>query len=162
MKNDSDAPGPGSVYWAAIEPIWYSISIYDGPEVFLAQSRAVPRQLRHLFACHWCQSEVCNGGFHQFFSNPTGVLAPEACVGYAAIGMPGCAKVIREAMGFFGLPYPRDRNKRHEMLRASPGEDREKHHPFTAMDTRFYDLINSEGGGFFHAADVYAGKIVRE
>ncbi|WP_369973953.1 DUF4375 domain-containing protein [Polaromonas sp. SP1] len=32
---------------------------------------------RHLFAVHWCQSEICNGGFMQFFANSTGVLAPE-------------------------------------------------------------------------------------
>ena len=78
---------PGEIYWRAVDPIWHSISIYDGPRVFLRQFGKVPVHLGLLLAAHWCRSEVFNGGFHQFFSNPTGVLAPEAVSGFKAIGL---------------------------------------------------------------------------
>ena len=57
---------PGERYWAAVVPILDSISIYDGPEIFLSQFTSVQIGPGHLFAAHWCQSEICNGGFHQF------------------------------------------------------------------------------------------------
>ncbi|WP_164468170.1 DMP19 family protein [Caulobacter vibrioides] len=49
--------------------------------MFLAGFSAVPTPSKHLLATHWLQSEVHNGGFSQFFSNSTGVLAPEAVAG---------------------------------------------------------------------------------
>lgn len=150
---------PGSIYWAAVEPIWKSISIYDGPEDFLGQFAAVRIELGHLFAAHWCQSEVCNGGFHQFFHNSTGVLAPEAAAGFVAIGMLGCAGVVAQAIEHFGAPYPRDRGDRMESLRAVSGQKREEWNPFTKLDSRFYELLKNENGGFAIAADRYADKI---
>ena len=77
-KRTTGASKPPDSYWRLLEPIWDSVSIYDGPKTFLRQYRRLPRAVGHLFAAHWCQSEICNGGFHQFFGNSTGVLAPEA------------------------------------------------------------------------------------
>jgi Domain of unknown function (DUF4375) len=91
---------PGEVYWSLVEPFWGKISIYDGAEQFLRQFRALPKHVGHLFAGHWCQSEVCNGGFHQFFWNPTGILAPEALQAYQAIGIPVWAAIVKEAMQY--------------------------------------------------------------
>ena len=141
---------PGSIYWAAVEPFWKQISIHEGPATFCRQFAAVPREVGHLFAAHWCQSEVCNGGFHQFFSNSTGVLAPEAATGFATIGMPGCQATILEAMDVFGHPYPRERDARIERL-ASLDRD-----AFGELDCRFYDLLDSENCGFDQSADAYA------
>jgi hypothetical protein len=148
----------GEKYWKAIEPIWKAISIYDGPELFLAQYQKVPPALGHLFAAHWCRSEVYNGGFHQFFTNWTGVLAPEAVEGFRAIGLDDCATVIEEAMKFFGNVYPRDRHQRCEVLASIPGRTREEWDPFYQLDERFYDLIDLENGGFDEAADKYASR----
>ncbi|HWE95948.1 MAG TPA: DUF4375 domain-containing protein [Tepidisphaeraceae bacterium] len=144
---------PGDRYWAAIEPIWESISIYRGPEVFAEQYEKVSRKLGHLFATHWCQSEVCNGGFHQFFSNPTGVLAPEAAAGFGAIGMPRCAAIVSDAMTRLGNPYPRD-----QMLRRAKLADVGGTESFRGLDKRFYDELESESGGFSKAADAYADR----
>jgi hypothetical protein len=146
----------GSAYAEAIEPIWKRISIYDGPEVFLEQFMAVPTKLGNLFAAHWCQSEVCNGGFHQFFTNSTGVLAPEAVTGFAVIGMPDCSRVVADAMAYFASPYPRDQSSRISKLRPVAGQSRREWDPFTKMDSRFYDRLKNENGGFKRAADVYA------
>jgi hypothetical protein len=109
-----------SEYGRLIEPIWNSISIYDGPHAFLKQFGTVRPEVGHLFAAHWCQSEVCNGGFHQFFYNDTGVLAPEALAGFRAIGLHDWAEILNEAMRFFGKRYPRDRRKRQKQLDRVP------------------------------------------
>ena len=74
---------------ASLYPIWDAINIYDGPEVFLTTLNHVSREAGLLFAAYFCQTEVCNGGFHQFFFNSTGVLAPEAVDGFTAIGQTG-------------------------------------------------------------------------
>ena len=46
----------------------------------------------------------------------TGVLAPEAAEAFSEMGMFDAAKVLREAMGVFGEPYPRDRAERVEFM----------------------------------------------
>ena len=70
-------------YFDLIEPIWEQVSIYDGEAVFLRQFGAIAERQKHVLAAHWCQSEVCNGGFLQFFHNSTGVLCPEAVTGFS-------------------------------------------------------------------------------
>jgi hypothetical protein len=57
---------PGERYCNAIEPIWDTIEI-DSPESFQSTFSRVPAELGLLYAAHFCQSEVCNGGFAQFF-----------------------------------------------------------------------------------------------
>ncbi len=144
----------GEKYWQMIEPFWEFISIYEGPKTFLNQFRKVKPRVGHLFAAHWLYSEVCNGGFHQFFSNPTGVLAPEAAEGFRAIGLEDCAAVIEESIGFFGSSYRREQEKRNEILDSVSGSTREEGDPFVRLDERFYKLV--EGDRFFKAADEYA------
>jgi hypothetical protein len=147
---------PGEKYWNEIEHIWEQISIYDGPEVFLKQYSQVTPKQQILFASHWAQSEIRNGGLHQFFSNSTGVLAPEAVAGYRALKMPECALVIEKAMRFFGPSYPRDSEKRNESLDAYENEHEEEWDPFVEMDDSFFDLIDEEAGGYLAAADSLA------
>ena len=146
----------GDKYWQMIEPFWESISIYDGPKIFLSQFRKVTPQVGNLFAAHWLYSEVCNGGFHQFFSNPTGILAPEAVEGFRAIGLDDCAAVIEEAIQFFGKGYPREQEERSEILDSIEGSEEEEWNPFFKLDDRFYKLV--EGDRFLKAADEYAGN----
>lgn len=143
-----------SEYWKAVEAVWTSISIYDGPAVFLQQYRRVKPEVGLLFAAHWLYSEVCNGGFHQFFSNSTGVLAPEAARGFRAIGLQDSADLIEKAMQWFGEPYPRERVERIDRLGSLTGENREEWDPFLKLDEEFYDQL--EAGLFDRAADEYA------
>lgn len=165
MKSERD--NSGEIYWKAIEPIWKKISIYDGGDVFLKQFGAVRPELGHLFAAHWCKSEIDNGGFHQFFYNPTGVLAPEAAEGFQAIGLSDTAELIREAIKSFGSPYPREQEVRMAFLDAITGNSRAKWDPFYKLDNRFYDSLNQPGKTsigeagmrFYIAADDYALRI---
>lgn len=141
-------PQPGDAYRAALEPIWKLISVSAGEAMFLDQFKRAPRQLGDLFAAHWCQSEVRNGGFHQFFQNPTGVLAPEALAAFRAIGMLEAAAVLDEAMRVFAAPWPRAQAERQRVI---PGA-----HHFRTLDTRFFAALRAGADGFEGAADRYA------
>lgn len=133
-----------------MDPVWDVINIYDGEKAFLLSFSKVRRETGLLYASHLCQSEVCNGGFGQFFSNSTGVLAPEAIEGFRAIGQLKVAAVIDRACAALGLPYPRDREARQGRLKFA---DRDL---LNALNLEFYDLIWVEASGFLSAADSYA------
>jgi len=142
-------------YWDAIEPIWDDVDI-DTPESFLSSLSTVPPELGLLYAAHFCQSEICNGGFRQFFRNSTGVLAPEAVKGFEAISQPQLANVLSQAMALLGAPYLRERKARQEVL-----EKRKTAGAFEPLEEEFYKPISSENGGFESAADAYAARIAR-
>jgi hypothetical protein len=139
-------------YWRLIEPIWDKIDI-DGVSVFLGSYARAPRQAALLYAAHFCQSEICNGGFYQLFHNSTGVLVPEAIEGFRTIGQSKIAGIVGTAASLLGSPYPRDRDMRRSVLTAL---DRNR---FAALDNEFYSLITDENGGFENAADRYAAQI---
>ncbi len=151
-------------YWLLIEPYWEKISIYDGPEQFLREFQKAPLTVRNLFASHWLQSEVLNGGFGQFFDNSTGVLAPEAADGFLAIGMPETSKFIRHVMSGFGEIYPRDREQRVEFLEdfydnaESAGKEYAANPLSSYLDEDFFELVESENGGFWVSANRYAER----
>ena len=162
-------------YWELIEPYWNVFDIYNGPEGFESSIRGAPRCAALLYAAHFCQSEVHNGGFLQFFWNNTGVLAPEAIEGYAVIGMPTLASLVREAAATLGSPYPRDRDDRWNALLTASGHtsrnlkgifkkqqnlylafaEATKKLPFDSLDRQFWQAARTENGGFDNAATRY-------
>jgi hypothetical protein len=163
-------PKPGSVSWNVVAPYWEPVDIYSGGDVFLRTFARVPEPIGHLLAVTWCQSEVCNGGFHQFFTNSYGVLAPEAAQGFRAINMPAAAGVVEEAMAWFGTPYPRDDQQRDRLLAIFGGDlddededaDEREWNPFCDLDGRFADAIGDEDGWgpLDDATDEYALRTV--
>ncbi|MGH8465475.1 MAG: DMP19 family protein [Pseudomonas sp.] len=146
-------------YWTLVEPIWDTVSIYDGADVFLQQYTASPEASRVLFAAHWCQSEINNGGFEQFFSNSTGVLAPEGVQAFRALGLPRTAELIDKAMAVFGPKYPRERTEREDALDKVWDDVDEDTDPFGNLDDSFFELVETENGGFESAADRYAAAV---
>src|SRR5690606_38992919 len=123
-----------------------------GADRFLREFASAPEPVGHLFAAHWLQSEVRNGGFDQFFANSTGVLAPEAELGFKAIGMPNAAAVIAEQMAWFGPVYPREREDRERKLEKG---SRLLSRLFAARgartprgDEEFWTLLKHENEGF--------------
>lgn len=131
-------------YWRLVEPYWDAVSIYDGWDTFARQFAALPMSSKHLYATHWTQSEVQNGGLDQFFQNDTGILAPEAVEGFRALGMPHTAELLTDAMSIFGAQYPRDRMAR--MNATIP----------VSIENQFSELLEAEAGGFWEAADRFA------
>jgi len=147
---------PGERYWRLIEPVWAVTDIYAEWSHFQPQFVRLTVKQAYLFAAHWCQSEVRNGGFFQFYSNPTGILAPEAATGLRAIGLWKCAAVVEETLAFFGASYPREQAARVERLERVIGENWDERDPFSLLNERFYSLLDTEAGGFLRAADRYA------
>ena len=158
MPTNADPYRPGDLAWEIVGRVEDSASIHDGPEVFLTQFEALSGPERHLLATHWCNHEVCNGGFQQFFGNSTGVLAPEAVAGYRALGLPKVAATVARAMNCFGNSYPRDRGMRCAMIdqlsSTSPGGKT----PFDELDEQYYSLLPDDAFG--RAADTYAANHV--
>ena len=109
------------------------------PEAWLRRYEAVPERARNLFCVHWTHLEVHNGGFSQYFSNSTGVLAPEAVIGFRAIGLPEVAQVIAGAMERVGRPYPRDRSLRQRAVGVH-----DERLDFAPEDARFFELADSK------------------
>lgn len=143
-------------YWTLIDEAFDKVSIYDGHEVYSKQISAYPEHVRHLLAAHWCQSEIFNGGFDQFFRNPTGVLAPEAEVGFRAIGMPKAAGLVATAISRFGPVYPRDREERNNAMASLPNDGSPAFlglgRCFGDLDDPFYECTDD----LFSFADAYA------
>jgi hypothetical protein len=128
-------------YWQIIEPIWYDEELNsDVPQVFLKRFSKLSESQKVLYPVHWLESEVCNGGLHQFFSNTTGILAPEAVLGFQAIGLTDFAELIEKSMSFFGEYYPREREKRQELLDLFDEENKDTWNPFEETDKKFDDL----------------------
>jgi Domain of unknown function (DUF4375) len=150
---------PGERYWAFIEPFADDVSIFDGPEIFLRQFVRIPERARNLLAAHWCVAEVSNGGFHQFFFNSTGVLAPEAAAALNAMGLPLLGRLVATAMAVLGSDYPRDQDERQDRLDALCPDDEDSPAKFESMNEEFYQLLATEGGGWESAADSYAARI---
>jgi hypothetical protein len=157
-------PERGGVGWNVVAPYWGTVDIHGGEYLFLRTFAEVPEPVGHLLAVTWCRSEVCNGGFHQFFTNGTGVLAPEAARGFRAINMPAAAETVEEAMALFGTPYPRDDQQRQRFLSSFGGDadddDEREWNPFCDLDDRFYAAIGD--GLLDDAVDEYALRTVPE
>ena len=92
---------PAALAWAVIAPAYDAVSFYDGPDVLAESMRPLTPGQRALLALHWCVAEVSNGGFDQFFLNPTGLLARDAADGFHRIGVPEAADLITRARAIF-------------------------------------------------------------
>jgi Domain of unknown function (DUF4375) len=141
-------------YWRLVDPVWEQIDIYSGAGVFLETYTAANREAGLLFAAHFAQSEICNGGFKQLFSNSTGVLVPEAVEGFRVIGMGETANILSAAMRLLGESYPRERGERQSVL---AGLDKET---LNRLDEKFFVLIETENGGFIQSADKFVSQLL--
>ena len=90
-------PDDAELAWKVIAPAYDAVDIYSGPTAFLESLQPLTRGQRALLAINWCVAEVHNGGFLQFFDNPTAVVAAEAVTGLRLIGVPEGAELILAA-----------------------------------------------------------------
>ena len=122
-------------------------------EEFWPERLNQPRELQLLWAASYCYCDTFNGGFHQFFTNYTGVLAPEAVEGFRMIGLADCAEIVAEAMEYFGHPYPRSPEECTRLIPPWP-EDQDDG-PFDDLDNAFCERM---GDRFDDAADKFAER----
>ena len=146
-------------YWDRVEPFWNDLPT-DDPSAYAEFYRNMPPVSGHLITTHWVFSEVCNGGLHQLFTNPTGVVVPEAVAGFRAMGLAELADILSEAAAFFGPAYPREQMARIDALDryAERTGDPDDWNPFEQLDDRSYDALDleAEEDAYTARADAFA------
>jgi hypothetical protein len=119
--------------FAVIDPVWNSVSIYDGLRKYNEDLSRFSEHQRLVLACHWYIAEVNNGGHHQFYSNSTGIVWADALHGFRAVGLPQVADILDESIIRMGGAPCFDRDERQRTLeRLEPN--------FDDLDKRFYAL----------------------
>ncbi len=105
---------------------------------------ALFREEQEVLALYWLEVEVLNGGFHQYFCNSAGDLAPLAVSGLKRIDAPVALGLLETAMAnLCAGEYPTDRDSRWDALSALGEEPdvfddvgdrfREQREPFREM-----------------------------
>lgn len=117
--------------YRVIEPVWWSVSIYDGEKQYNKDLAKFTKPQRYVFAIEWYLSEVNNGGHDQFYYNSTGIVWEDAMKGFQEIGASENYDIIKESAVMLGGKPNKDREKRHDEL--------EKYEPdFSELDDRYY------------------------
>lgn len=99
-----------------MQPLWFTVSIYDGIDVYNENLSHFTQEQRRMFALIWYDSEVSNGGHEQFFCNSTGIVWKDALEGMRMIGADGIAENFQKAIDLFGGKVPYERSEREEKL----------------------------------------------
>lgn len=121
--------------FSIIEPLWWSVSIYDGEQRYLEDLKRFTEPQRYVFAIEWYLAEVDNGGHDQFYFNSTGIVWEDALNGFIAIGLENNYLILKESAERLGGKPSKDRSVRQGQM--------EKHEPqFNDLDERLYE---SEG-----------------
>lgn len=132
--------------------IWNEQPISDDPAVFLDWFHGLTEVQQILFPTQWLCAEVYNGGFRQYFSNSTGLHAPEAIQGFRRLGLEDIAILVETAVAIFGDSFPRVREVRENFLESRSSETTEWN-PFMAIDDEFYEIIKIPGRPDFYDED---------
>lgn len=111
LINAKDAQG-------VIEPLWWSVSIYDGESQYEEDLMPFTKPQRYLFAIQWYVAEVNNGGHYQFYDNSCGIVWEDAMRGFESIGAQKNADIIKESANRMGGNPSKDREKRQEQLES--------------------------------------------
>ena len=101
---------------AVIDPVWWSVSIYDGEEKYEEDLKHFTVPQRYVFAIQWYSAEVNNGGHDQFYYNSTGIVWEDALKGFEAIGALKNASIVQESAVRMGGRPSKDRDKRNDQL----------------------------------------------
>ena len=125
-----------------VDPLWWSVSIYDGKEQYEKDLESFNTSQRGIFAILWYSGEVCNGGHDQFLYNSTGIVWEDALKGFEMISADKCAENLRDVIKKCGGSIPFDRGEREEMLdriTTDPDNEDESIDLFEENDSVFYD-----------------------
>lgn len=138
-----DVADDGELVGRALAPAYHAVSIYDGAEVLAAHLGRLTGGQRALLALHWCISETMNGGFDQFFLNPSGLLADEARAAFERIGVPEAAALLSAAAPLFASRPPDPDPDDPEFDEADEDERFQAYRArYEPLEERFYALID--------------------
>lgn len=91
--------------WDILDPIYWTIDIYNSYEEYLKSSKNFTLEQRYLNAISWYFMEVNNGGHFQFFDNSTGIVWEDALNGLKEFGMEELADNFKTVVDLFGEVY---------------------------------------------------------
>jgi hypothetical protein len=118
-----------------IEPLWCSVSIYDGEERYNSDLQSFSSSQRYIFAIQWYVAEVNNGGHDQFYFNSTGIVWQDALKGFQEIGHKQAYNILKESADRLGGSPSMDRNERQEQLNNCNAD-------FEDLDNEFYNITD--------------------
>lgn len=119
-----------------IEPLWFTVSIYDDYAKYNADLQKFSLPQRYIFAIQWYLAETYNGGHDQFFFNSTGIVWKDVLEGFGVIGLDECAEILSEAARRMGGSPSFDREERWEQQEEHNAE-------FDDLDKRLYSIDES-------------------
>ena len=131
--------------WRVIAPAYQAVSLGDGPDALARDLQSLTPGQRAILAMHWCVAETLNGGFDQFFTNPSGLLADEALIGFERLGVPQAASILRTARAILASRPPEaDRNS--EDFDEAGEADRFDAYlaRYEPLHDAFYDIVEGE------------------
>jgi len=151
-------------YWKLVDSVLEKISFDTSTEKFFEQFNKLSAPEQNLFAAHCCYSEVVNGGFYQFFANPSGILAPESVKGFQAVDLSNCAELISKAITIFGADFPRHEEQRNELLDSFANLNEGQWNPFEKLDDEIYECLEIASNNFLfeQKAELYAKNFFGE
>jgi len=115
-----------------IEPLWWSVSIYNGEEKYESDLEPFTKPQRYVFAIQWYSAEVNNGGHCQFYDNSTGIVWEDALKGFELIGARCNIDIIKESANRMGGKPNKDRELRQEQMTSYNSE-------FGDLDKLYYE-----------------------
>ena len=111
MKNFKDI-------WDILEPIYWTIDIYNSYEKHLQSAEPFTLEQRYLNAINWYFMEVNNGGHFQFLDNSTGIVWEDVLKGFRLFGMTELADNFQKVVDLFGGSIPFDNEERWNALES--------------------------------------------
>ncbi|MFV0394281.1 MAG: DMP19 family protein [Coprobacillaceae bacterium] len=130
-KEDIYTGDPQSI----IEPLWYSVSIYEGEEKYNQDLQLFSLPQRYIFAIQWYVAEVNNGGHDQFYSNSTGIVWKDALAGFEQIKHVTAYNILKESANRLGGSPSMNRDERNNQLDKLNSN-------FTDLDNAFYKITD--------------------
>jgi Domain of unknown function (DUF4375) len=153
------------IYWPIVESAVDKIGVnWENSAEFWSSFANLSSKEQLLISAHFCDSEICNGGFLQLFSNITGILSGHAQQAFLQFGMPNTAAVFEKALLWFFPEEPLIREKRVEKLTLYrsmielqiPNAQRSDWDPFLELDELYYNLKEEENGGFLFSINEFS------
>lgn len=122
-----------------IEPLWYSVNIYESKEEYEKCKKNFNIEQVSVFAIIWFNSEVLNGGVTQFLSNSTGIVWQDAFNGFKNLGLHKGVQIFQDLLSYVGKELPFDRDEREELIDNLYEEDEDKSELFFGkLDSEYY------------------------
>jgi hypothetical protein len=116
-----------------IEPVWNTVSIYDGEAKYLNDLRKFSVPQKYVHAIMWYSYEVNNGGHDQFYFNSTGIVWEDALNGLKEVDQIDFYNILKESVQKMGGKPSKDRFERQKQLNKLKPD-------FEDLDDKFYEL----------------------